>query len=77
MTRVTLALAVAVLAGCASMTPEQRDRREYRNADWTNRFVDFRVRCHAAGGRVLILASSRTGTDGIPGRGDYYSCDRN
>ncbi len=69
--------AIFSLAACASLTEEQLEAREYRNADWENKFADYRVRCARVGGRVLIYAHSGSiGNDGVPMRGDYYTCSK-
>lgn len=70
-------LAFTLLGGCAPLSEQQLERREYRNADWKNQFVDYRRRCADVAGRVLIDSRSGTiGRDGVPGRGDFYTCSK-
>ena len=73
--RVTICLAgLLLLAGCAPLSEQQYEGREYRNEDWRNRFLDYKRRCIRSGGYMLVQASSRTSRDGIPRPGTYYTC---
>lgn len=67
--------AAALLAsGCITLTEAQLEARDYRRADFTNRYVDYRKRCLAAGGRIIIDAKQPLGRNDIPHRGDRYYC---
>jgi len=69
------ALLLAVcLTACAPLPERAQEAREYRRADFENQFLDYRQRCHAAGKRIMIMASGKVGRDGVPNRGDYYTC---
>lgn len=68
---------VFLIAGCATLTEQELEAREYRNLDWRNAFVDYRQRCIHQGGRVLIDArGGHVDREGVPSRGDYYTCSR-
>ena len=74
--KITCLLAIVLLAqGCASLTEEELERREYRRVDRTNLFLEFKANCKYAGGRVHIY---RWGTGSprnkLPNPGDMYSC---
>ncbi|MEM8816718.1 MAG: hypothetical protein AAGE85_12905 [Pseudomonadota bacterium] len=69
-----IVLLAAGLTACASLPEHAQEARDYRRADFENRFIDYRQRCHASGRRVVIMASGKVGMDGIPNRGDYYTC---
>jgi len=72
-----LILAVFLIAGCASLSDGQLESREYRNLDWRNQYIDYRQRCSDAGGQMLVDARGGSmSRDGIPNRGDYYTCSR-
>ena len=73
--RATLCLCgLFILPGCAPMSEQQREAHEYRTEDWKNRFLDYKRRCLASGGHMLIQASGRTGRDRVPRPGTYYTC---
>lgn len=73
--RATICLAgFIILAGCAPLTEEQLEAREYGSVDWENRFLDYKRRCISSGGYMLVQATGRTGRDGVPRRGTYYTC---
>lgn len=68
-----LLVALMAIAACA-LTPDQRDEREYRRLQFEEQFVDFRRRCWARGGRVVIDAKQGLRRGDIPHRGDRYIC---
>ena len=68
------ALLAASLTACAPLPERAQEAREYRRADFENQFLDYRRRCHAAGKRIMIMANGKVGHDGVPNRGDYYTC---
>ncbi len=73
--RTTIRLAgFIILAGCAPLSEEHYEDREYRTEDWENRFLDYKRRCIRSGGYMLVQATGRTGRDGVPRRGTYYTC---
>ena len=74
--KVSCLLAITVLSGgCAPMSEQQYEWREYRQIDRINSFLEYEHNCHLAGGLVHI---QRRGGDvhrtGFPGRGDQYWC---
>ena len=66
--------AVLLATGCISLTEAQLEAREYRRADFKNEFIDFRQRCRAAGGRIIIDAKQSLDRNDMPHRGDRYYC---
>ena len=71
---ITIVIAPAFLAGCATMTEAQIEARTYRNAMYEAEFLDYRAVCENAGRRVFIDARNTVGRDGIPTYGDRYYC---
>ncbi|MEO1246160.1 MAG: hypothetical protein AAFX56_10810 [Pseudomonadota bacterium] len=69
-----LVLAVLLASGCASLSEPRLEARTYANADYENRFRDYRASCHRGGGRIYVMATGKVGRDGIPNRGDRYYC---
>ena len=68
-------VAAAILAaGCAPLPQIAQDEREYRRVDFENQFLEFKRRCVQSGGRVFVLAGGNVDRDGIPARGDRYTC---
>ena len=65
---------MSLLAGCATMSADQLDARQYREVDHASKFRDYRSRCLSRGGRIYIAASQSLGRDGVPARGDRYFC---
>ena len=65
---------LAFAGGCGTMSATDREYREYRRADFENRFIEARAICYARGGRMLINARQTLGRDGIPSPGDFYVC---
>ena len=77
MKRIIVLSALLCVAGCASLGEDAIERREYRNVDWQNRYIDYRERCRDAGGQMLFDARSGAPARGdVPRRGDYYACTR-
>lgn len=62
------------VTACGSLTPGQRDEREYRRVQFEDRFIDFRQQCRASGGRIVIDAKQGLRRGDIPRRGDRYVC---
>lgn len=71
---ILLAAALTATGGCASLTDAELERRDYRRADFRNRFIEERARCFAHGGRIYVSAGQTLGRDGIPKPGDRYFC---
>lgn len=69
----SLLIALVAIAAC-TLTPDQRDDREYRRREFEDEFVDFRRQCLARGGWVFIDAKQTLGRGDIPHRGDHYTC---
>ena len=68
-------IAAAMLAvGCAPLPQVAQDEREYRRVDFENQFLEFKRRCVQSGGRVFVLAGGNVDRNGIPARGDRYTC---
>ena len=75
-TGTTIALLAALATtGCAPVTAEQREDREYRRLVHERKFLDFRADCKRQGKRIYIFASQSVGRDGSPHRGDRYTCN--
>ena len=77
-TRLSVSILVAchlsMAGGCAGMSEIDAEHRDYSRADFRNRFIEERSRCHSMGGRIYVNASQTLGRDGIPKRGDRYIC---
>ena len=65
---------IAIAAGCMSLSDAQLEARDYRRADFGNQFKDFRQRCRARGGKIVIEANQSLGRGDLPHRGDRYFC---
>ncbi len=65
---------VLLATGCISLTEAQLEARDYRRVDFQQQFIDFRQRCRAAGGRVIIDAKQALDRRDLPHRGDRYYC---
>ena len=66
--------AIMVTTGC-SITEEQREAREYRDAEWRAEFIEFRARCRNDGGRLVVHGDTqRHRRYRIPEYGDFYGC---
>ncbi len=73
----TLVVTIALLlAGCASLSDQARENREYRRLDFQARFLEYRRQCYAAGGRIYINATGSLDRAGVPKRGSRYNCGR-
>lgn len=66
--------AVLLATGCISLTEAQLEAREYRRADFRNQFIDYRQRCLAASGRIIVDAKQSLDRNDLPHRGDRYYC---
>jgi hypothetical protein len=67
---------VLAVSGCATITDEQREERDYQEALNRAEFYAFRQRCRYNGGILVVTASPvRLGPNGIPDDGDYR-CQR-
>ena len=70
-----LVVAVVSTAGCVSVSEEQREAREYRDAEWRAEFLEYRQKCHRDGGRLVVHGNTQMyRREGIPKYGDYYVC---
>ena len=68
---------VVVLAACAYPTEQQIEDREYRDAEWRARFLEYRRDCRAKKGHIEIHGwTELMGHDGIPRYGDFYKCTK-
>ena len=67
-------LLLALCVGCAPMTEEELAEREYRLGELRAEFLEYRERCKALGGTVVIRSRGRVNTDGLPNIGDRYHC---
>ena len=74
--RVSAGLVAAgiLAAGCAPLPQIAQDEREYRRVDFQNQFLEFKRRCVQSGGRVFVMAGGNVDRNGIPARGDRYTC---
>ncbi len=70
----TACLLLALIAGCAPLTEEELAEREYRLGELRAEFLEYRERCKAIGGTVVIRSRGRANTDGMPNIGDRYHC---
>lgn len=66
--------AIVLAGGCISLTEAQLEARDYRRADFRNQFIDYRQRCLANGGKIIIDAKQSLGRNDMPHRGDRYYC---
>ena len=71
---VTALGALLLASGCAGLTAEQAQDREYRRVAYKHEFLAYRERCRASGGRIVVQASTRVGSDMVPRPGDRYTC---
>ncbi len=70
----TLTVALLVLPGCATLSTEQLEARDYRNFDYVDQFKYDRKKCQARGGRIIVNATGKVGRDGIPRHREKYFC---
>lgn len=68
------AAAAACLVGCTTLSEREAEAREYRRIDFETRYFEYRERCHAGGGWILMEPVGRMHRDGIPRRGDRWRC---
>lgn len=66
--------ALLFTTGCVSLTEAQLEARDYRRVEFKQQFIDFRQRCRAAGGRIIIDANQSLDRHDLPNRGDRYYC---
>jgi len=66
--------AAACLAGCTTLSEREAEAREYRRIDFEARYIEYRNRCQAEGGWILMEPVGRLHNDGIPRRGDRWRC---
>jgi len=66
--------AAACLGGCATLSDREAEAREYRQVDFKARYLEYRSRCRAGGGWILVQPAGRLNRDGIPRRGDRWRC---
>ncbi len=74
MTASMAALAVLSASACAPLTERERDARNYRQLDFELRYLEFRERCRARGGLIVVEAGGRIGRRAAPRRTDRYRC---
>lgn len=74
-------LLVALVVGCAPMTPaaiEKRDSRMYEQMDREDRFKRDEKFCMRLNGRMAIERNGKAKRQqevlGVPGRGDRWAC---
>ena len=66
---------VLAVAGCAPLSQEEMAEREYRHEDFRARFIDYKERCEALGGNVVIRSHRKIRADRIARPGDRYHCE--
>jgi len=71
-------LAAAVfLAGCAAVTEEQLEAREYRDVEWQAQYYAYKSDCRSKGGLIVVQGTTgRFSRDGAPAYGDIYRCQK-
>ena len=72
--KVLLAATALLTVACTPITEREREQREYQRVDFQARYLDFRSRCQAKGGIVLLTSSSRMRGNDLPERNDKYRC---
>ena len=68
--------ATLLLWGCAGTDTQRVELRQYSELEWRDRFFEYRRRCNASGGFVLVRATGSVARDGVPAVGDGYQCLR-
>lgn len=72
MKTIAIAATVILLSACASVSEEQREDREYREAERRAAYFAYRRDCRNNGGFVVVSGSrGRLTSRGIPNPGDY------
>lgn len=70
-------VAATLTTACVPITEEQRDAREYRDAEWRAEFIEYRAKCRNQGGNLMVRGDTqRYGRHGVPDYGDFYTCRR-
>lgn len=68
------AAGLLTLTACASLSEAELEARQYERTDYQERFRDFRQRCLAGGGLVIVNAPTSMDRNGVPGPGSRYTC---
>ena len=68
------AAGLLTLTACATLSEAELEARQYERTDYQERFRDFRRRCLAGGGKVIVNAPTRIDRDGVPYPGSRYIC---
>lgn len=63
-----------LVSGCGTLDAADIEARQYRQAEFEAQFRDYRRRCLARGGQIVIDARRGLARDGLPNRGDRYAC---
>ncbi|MDH4047995.1 MAG: hypothetical protein OEW68_06280 [Gammaproteobacteria bacterium] len=72
-----LLASVAFLAGCAAVTEEQIEAREYRDFEWRSKFFAYKADCRSKGGMIIVHGTTgKFSSDGAPAYGDLYRCQK-
>ena len=68
------AAGLLTLTACATLSEAELEARQYERTDYQERFRDFRQRCLAGGGLVIVNAPTSIDRNGVPGPGSRYTC---
>ena len=68
------AAGLLTLTACATLSEAELEARQYERTDYQERFRDFRRRCLAGGGMIIVNAPTSIDRDGVPGPGSRYTC---
>lgn len=72
-----LLMGFVLASGCAGVSENAREEREYREVEWQAEYSDFRRRCLNNRGIIVVQASNRLHRiQPRPAPGDQYSCQR-
>ena len=70
-------VSIVLLGGCAAVTEEQLEAREYRDVEWQAQYFQYKANCENNGGVVVIHGTkSRFSRDNAPAFGDLYRCHK-
>jgi hypothetical protein len=70
-----LLASVIMLTACAAPSEKEIEAREYREAERQAEFLEFRARCRASGGILVVQGlKGRVGKSSVPGGGDQVRC---
>lgn len=73
----TSLLLMSWLAGCAGMSEPDRDKHEYADAEFRQKFIEDRDRCLASGRTIVINGDgARLDRNGVPKVRVNYYCAR-